>query len=116
MACITSSFKTGLTNVVVATDILEEGIDVPKCNIVIMFDGIKTFRSYVQSRGRARMKGSEFIILSHSSNSINSRIDFFKEIDLKLNNVCVFFFFMVDFGRNWRGYTKLIFYHIYFSL
>ena len=33
------------------------------CNLVIRFDKPKTFRPYVQSRGRARAKESNYILL-----------------------------------------------------
>jgi endoribonuclease Dicer len=38
-------------------------MDVQKCNLVVRFDRIQTFRSYVQSKGRARAKPSKFIIM-----------------------------------------------------
>ena len=34
-----------------------------KCNLVVRFDGIQTFRSYVQSKGRARAKPSKFVMM-----------------------------------------------------
>ena len=37
-------------NVLIATSILEEGIDVPACNMVVRFSKINTFRSYIQSK------------------------------------------------------------------
>lgn len=50
-------------NLLIATDVVEEGIDVPKCSTVIRFDITKTVRSNVQSRGRARQTNSKFIIM-----------------------------------------------------
>ena len=35
---------------------VEEGLDVPKCNLVVRYDFPLTFQSYVQSKGRARAK------------------------------------------------------------
>lgn len=50
-------------NVIVATQILEEGLDVHGCNLVIRFDPAASSCSFIQSRGRARMKGSDYLIL-----------------------------------------------------
>ena len=38
-------------------------MDVQRCNLVVRFDRIQTFRSYVQSKGRARAKPSQFIAM-----------------------------------------------------
>ena len=81
------SFKTGSTNVLIATDVLEEGIDVQECNLVIMFDPVKTFRSYIQSKGRARVKNGEYIILNDAETNVDSQIDRFKNIDILLDQV-----------------------------
>ncbi|XP_069680713.1 endoribonuclease Dicer isoform X2 [Periplaneta americana] len=56
-------FVNGVTNVLVASDVLEEGIDVQKCNLVVKFDLPKNYRSYVQSKGRARQRNSKYFIL-----------------------------------------------------
>ncbi len=52
----------GQVNLLVSTDVVEEGLDVQSCRSVIRFDLSKTVRSYIQSRGRARHTGSEFIV------------------------------------------------------
>jgi endoribonuclease Dicer len=44
----------------IATSVLEEGIDVPSCNLVVRFDRITTFTSFVQSMGRARKRNAQF--------------------------------------------------------
>lgn len=41
---------------------LEEGVDVKQCNLVIKFDRPLDMRSYVQSKGRARRAGSRYVI------------------------------------------------------
>ena len=56
-------FSIGKVNVLVATDVVEEGIDVRSCSCVIRFDLPKTVRSFIQSRGRARQNKSNFILL-----------------------------------------------------
>lgn len=57
-------FKRGEINLIIATSVLEEGIDLQECNLVISYDTPKTFRSYVQSKGRARMQNSQYVIMT----------------------------------------------------
>ncbi|KAG2385796.1 hypothetical protein C9374_002945 [Naegleria lovaniensis] len=58
------SFRKGLVNCLFCTNVVEEGFDVPACNLVIRFDPFNDYlRAYIQSRGRARKKGSKFIIM-----------------------------------------------------
>ncbi|GIY47027.1 endoribonuclease Dicer [Caerostris darwini] len=57
-------FREKRTNVLVATQVLEEGMDIRQCNLVIRFDLPESFRSYVQSKGRARVKNSLYVMLT----------------------------------------------------
>ncbi|XP_070162593.1 endoribonuclease Dicer isoform X3 [Polyergus mexicanus] len=56
-------FKTGSSNCIVATDVVDEGIDVPNCTLIIRYDMPMDFRSYVQSKGRARHSSSQYMVL-----------------------------------------------------
>jgi hypothetical protein len=47
----------------VATSVAEEGLDIRQCNVVIRFDLAKTVLAYIQSRGRARKPGSDYILM-----------------------------------------------------
>lgn len=62
------SFRSGKVNLLFTTDIAEEGIHVPDCSCVIRFDLPRTTRSYVQSRGRARQKDSQYILMVERGN------------------------------------------------
>ncbi|XP_071711343.1 endoribonuclease Dicer homolog 2-like [Rutidosis leptorrhynchoides] len=63
---IVEEFRKGEVNIIVATSILEEGLDVQSCNLVIRFDLSSTVCSFIQSRGRARMQNSDFLLLLRS--------------------------------------------------
>ena len=61
---ILAEFKAAAFNVLVATSVVEEGLDVRKCNLVVRFDGMNNYREYAQSKGRARAKDSKFIVMA----------------------------------------------------
>lgn len=60
---IVNSFKDKEINVLIASNVVEEGIDVPTCSLVVKFDNPLEYRSYIQSKGRARHKTSKYIIM-----------------------------------------------------
>lgn len=53
-------FRSDQCNVIVATSVVEEGFDVPECNIVIRLDPPTTVTANIQSRGRLRNRDSYF--------------------------------------------------------
>lgn len=56
-------FRMHECNFLIGTSVLEEGIDLPKCNLVIRWDPPATYRSYVQCKGRARAANAYHIIM-----------------------------------------------------
>jgi ERCC4-related helicase len=61
-----TKFRAKELDLVVATSVLEEGIDIPSCNTVICFDEPPNLKSFVQRRGRARKSESKLILMQNS--------------------------------------------------
>ena len=60
---VLKKFRLREINVLVGTSVVEEGVDIPRCNLVVMFDFPQNFRAFVQSRGRGRAKGAKYVML-----------------------------------------------------
>ncbi|CAI5446305.1 unnamed protein product [Caenorhabditis angaria] len=75
-------------NVLIATSVLEEGVDVKQCNVVVKFDRPSDMRSYVQSKGRARKPGARYLIFVEEADSdqCNNDLRDFKLIEKLLLN------------------------------
>lgn len=57
------AFRDGSMNLIVSTAVAEEGIDIQACCSVIRWDPPQNMKSWVQSRGRARKKRSNFTVM-----------------------------------------------------
>ncbi|KAK6814942.1 hypothetical protein RU639_009656 [Aspergillus parasiticus] len=55
-------FRDGVLDLIITTDALEEGMDIPACNTVLNFNCTLNLKSFIQRRGRARREQSKFII------------------------------------------------------
>lgn len=56
-------FRMHSCNLLIGTSVLEEGIELPKCNLVIRWNPPTTYRSYVQCKGRARAHQAYHVIM-----------------------------------------------------
>ncbi|KAF2463456.1 dicer-like protein 2 [Lindgomyces ingoldianus] len=65
-------FRARRINLILATSVLEEGIDVSSCHLVICFERPKDLKSFVQRRGRARKQESKYIIFVPEAGSHRS--------------------------------------------
>ncbi|NP_001163918.1 dicer 1, ribonuclease III S homeolog [Xenopus laevis] len=83
-------FRAHETNLLIATSIVEEGVDIPKCNLVVRFDLPSEYRSYVQSKGRARAPISNYIMLADSGKikAFEEDLKTYKSIEKILRNKC----------------------------
>uniref|UniRef100_A0A6P7GJE9 Endoribonuclease Dicer-like n=1 Tax=Diabrotica virgifera virgifera TaxID=50390 RepID=A0A6P7GJE9_DIAVI len=88
---ILNDFTNKDINVLVSSNVLEEGVDVPKCSLVIKYDCPMDYRSYVQSKGRARHKESLYYVMVEvgTYRSFTQRVNGYKKIEDMLNQYLV---------------------------
>lgn len=66
---ILSQFRSGEYNVLVATSVAEEGLDIAECDLVVFYDVVPSEIRYVQRKGRTGRKrpGGVFILMAQGT-------------------------------------------------
>lgn len=82
---IVQDFRSGATNLVIATAVAEEGLDFQACRLVVRLDAPQTMVGYLQSRGRARKRGSNYVVLADEAGA--KRYIGFREAEPRLRLV-----------------------------
>jgi len=62
-----NALRSGDINVLVATSVVEEGVDVQACSFVVVFDGLQTVKGYIQMKGRARQEKATFFVFENQN-------------------------------------------------
>ncbi|KAM6177870.1 interferon-induced helicase C domain-containing protein 1 [Rhynchocyon petersi] len=70
---VISKFRTGKINLLIATTVAEEGLDIKECNIVIRYGLVTNEIAMVQARGRARADESTYILFAPSGSGVIER-------------------------------------------
>ncbi|KAG0414212.1 hypothetical protein HPB47_008640 [Ixodes persulcatus] len=60
---VLQKFRARECNLLVATSVVEEGIEVPRCNLVVRFDPPENLRAYMLSKGKAKAAHSRYFVL-----------------------------------------------------
>uniref|UniRef100_A0A673V764 Interferon-induced helicase C domain-containing protein 1 n=1 Tax=Suricata suricatta TaxID=37032 RepID=A0A673V764_SURSU len=70
---VISKFRTGKINLLIATTVAEEGLDIKECNIIIRYGLVTNEIAMVQARGRARADESTYVLVAHSGSGVIER-------------------------------------------
>lgn len=77
-------FRSGDKNLIVATSVAEEGLDIQACGNVIRWDIPDNMASWAQSRGRARRKRSSFVLMFESAGYDDARVSEFERLERQM--------------------------------
>ncbi|KAM6467514.1 interferon-induced helicase C domain-containing protein 1 [Liasis olivaceus] len=70
---IIEKFRTGKINLLIATTVAEEGLDIPECNIVIRYGLVTNEIAMMQARGRARAEESTYVLVASEGSGAAER-------------------------------------------
>ena len=75
-------FKNDKINILIATSVIEEGLDVSTCNLVVSINEVLNVKSFIQTKGRARQRNSKFIFLcaEEERSTVCDTIEGFKKL------------------------------------
>ena len=66
-----------------ATNVVEEGIDIPDCNNVINLNEMRTIKEYIQKTGRARKEDSKLLLFSKKEEE-STNLERIKQIQISI--------------------------------
>lgn len=82
------AFRTGDKDLIVSTAVAEEGIDIQACGSVIRWNLPTSMSSWAQSRGRARRKGSSFILMFEHGGVREKEVEQWERLEQEMVEIC----------------------------
>ena len=84
---IIEQFNNDKFNILIGTSAIEEGLDIQSCNAVLALVELRTPKSFIQIKGRARKSNSDFIIFTTSIKEGKLEVQNFLEVGQKMNEL-----------------------------
>ena len=72
---VLNKLRRGDINLMFATSVVEEGVDVQACSFVVAFDGLTNIKGYIQMKGRARKQNAKFFVFRDPNDSAESKLE-----------------------------------------
>lgn len=66
-------FRTGEINLLIATTVAEEGLDIAECNVVIRYCLVTNEVAMIQARGRGRAEDSSYTLVAEAGSGVAER-------------------------------------------
>ncbi|CAG9577532.1 unnamed protein product [Danaus chrysippus] len=88
---VLKKFRMHECNLLLATSVLEEGIDLPRCNLVVRWDMPPSYRSHALCRGRARACRAAVTLLSKAethTDRLLHHLAIYRELDQIITRKC----------------------------
>ncbi|XP_061091079.1 interferon-induced helicase C domain-containing protein 1 isoform X2 [Conger conger] len=70
---VLTKFRTGEINLLIATTVAEEGLDIKECNLVIRYGLVTNEIAMIQARGRGRAEDSSYILVEVEGSGVAER-------------------------------------------
>ena len=72
-SAVLESFRNGEFDILVATSIAEEGLDIPQVELVVFYEPIPSEIRYIQRRGRTGRKSAGTVVILATKNTLDER-------------------------------------------